>query len=222
MKYLEFSWKKLILLATLNILLSSIFIYFYRVQQEVFWLYFLFFTGIICTVIYLFMVYSMAPKNKLLIPILAIISLTPFLSLVLITYLWHIKNPQNNPYFSRYKIILLLVASALALTLNLKSTEFLSKQELLSARVLPPEISLLYLSYAEAKRVSALTPYDLATTPWAVSKIKKLRKIHHPDFSMTLGMNPNSIFKILPLGFAWIRGAPIHSLALIHFDQLQR
>lgn len=222
MNILIFSWKKLGLLCLLNIFISALFFYAYQYNQHVLSLMGLMLTGFISTATYLIMINSISPKAYVYkIPIF-FIALTPFLSLPLIAYL---KNPIekiNNPGFSKYKMLLLTAGSLVALTMSLKTTQYLKKTELLAARLLPPELSFVILSSAESSRVSALSPYETITTPIAISAVQELRKKYHPDFSSNLGINPNAIFKVLPLGFAWIRGAPIHSMLLLHYHYLQR
>lgn len=210
------------LLALTHIGLNFLLMFVYRETQHIALLLLLVLLGLVCTSLYLILVYSIAPKKKILRYLVVGISLTPFLALPLIAYLWSLKAEESNPYFNRYKIILLFVGSLLALTYGIKPTDYLTKNELLLARVLPPEISWPFLSYLEGKRVSALSPYDVVTTPWAAYQIKHLRLKQHPDFSLTLGINPNNIFKILPLGFSWVRGAPIHAFSILLFHQLQR
>lgn len=218
----QFTWLKLTLLALVNISLSFILIHFYKMHQSIIPLYLLSLLSFACTIFYLLMVYSFAPKNKIYIFLILFIALTPFLALPLITYLWYQKKGVGNPYFSRYKIMLLIAGSMVALTLSLTPTEFLSKNELVLVRLLPNEVSLVLLSCLESARVSALTPFDYVSTPWAAAKIKNLRQTNYPEFSTTVGMNPNMLFSVLPLGLSWVRGSPAHTIALIHFHYLKR
>jgi len=168
------------------------------------------------------MINSISPPQKFLKIFILLIALSPFLPLPLIASLKYFYNNQASPYLSRYKILLLTVGSLIALTMSLKPTQFLSKSELLAARLLPPEISSIILSAVESNRVTALSSYEIVTTPIAVAKIQKLRLQYHPEFSSNMGINPNGIFRILPLGFAWIRGAPAHAALLLHYHFIAR
>ncbi len=218
----QFTWLKLTLLAAVNVSVSFLLINLYKLHLNVAALYTLLFLGLVFTTIYLLMVYTIAPKNMGLRILTLIVALTPFMALPLIAYLWYLRRGMGNPYVSRYKVMLLLAGSMVALALTLTPTEFLSKKELLFIRLLPTEISYLVLSQLEASRVSALSPYDYVSTPKAAAKIKDLREKDYPDFAVTNGMNPNAIFNVLPLGLCWVRGAPAHAAALIHFHYLMR
>jgi hypothetical protein len=219
---LHFSWKKIALLALINITFSFLLIYLYKTYQSPLYLYLLGVISLSSTVVYLLMVKSIAPTQKLLRILTLFTALTPFLALPLVAFLWYLKKDVVNPYFNKYKIILLLAGSLAALTISIQPTEFLSRKELLVARVLPNEISLVILSLIESERISAISPLDVVSSPYAVAKILKIRKEKYPNISSSMGINPNGIFKILPLGLGWIRGAPAHIFALLHYHYLQR
>ncbi len=218
----QFNWINLTLLAVFNISLSFILIYFYKQHQQAVILFLLLLVSLVSTAAFLLMINSIAPTNKYLRWLTLFMSLMPFLALPLIAFLWYLRKGVSNPYFSRYKIVLLLGGSLIALTLSLEPTEFLSKKELLIARILPSELALPILSSIETNRVSAITPFDSITTSCATAKVKKIRNETYPQFSTSAGMNPNGIFRVLPLGLSWVRGAPAHAAALIHFHYLMR
>lgn len=216
--HLEFTWRKLLLLGLLNSVISAAFVYGNIYYPSVFWSVLLFVINLLTSTVFLFLTLPLIQSKKwYYITLNYLILLSPFLSFPYLFYLWTKKNHSSHIKLNKIKFSFIILGCFLSLFVSLKNIEYFKKHELLIGRIIPAELSYIYLSAIEYSRVSALTPYDSITLPTTAKKILVLRQSWAPNLQEIKGINPASIFKVLPLGMGWFRGFPSHSFAIMQF-----